>query len=154
MSVGIRPYQDGDLRRLIEITTEAFEPVSIDRNIENQLGGPINGHDWRWRKGKHIEDDVVRQREGVFVAEVNSTIVGYITTFSDSDTGVGLIPNLAVDAEYRGAGIGRKLIEFALDHFRSLGLRQRKGARRCDQKHHTQTRHLRECQRWRSLFLY
>ncbi len=123
MSVGIRPYQDGDLQRLIEITTEAFEPVSIDRNIENQLGGPINGRDWRWRKGRHIEDDVVRQREGVFVVEVDSTIVGYITTFSDSDTGVGLIPNLAVDAEYQGAGIGRKLIEFALDHFRSLGLK-------------------------------
>ena len=29
----------------------------------------------------------------------------------------------AVDAEHRGAGIGRKLIEFALDHFRSLGLK-------------------------------
>ena len=39
----------------------------------------------------------------------------------DADTGVGLIPNLAVDATVRGQGIGRRLIAHALEHFRRQG---------------------------------
>ena len=35
---------------------------------------------------------------------------------------MGLIPNLAVDSRQRGRGIGRKLIEFALNNFRESGL--------------------------------
>jgi len=106
----------------MEITVEAFEPVSIDRNMEEQTGGPINGRDWRWRKAKHIEDDARREPEGIFVAEQDGGIVGYITTWHDREAGVGNIPNLAVTAECRGQGVGRQLIEHALDHFRKLGL--------------------------------
>ena len=119
--VQIRTYQPGDLPLLKALTVEAFEPVSIDRNIEEQLG-VINGHDWRWRKSRHIEEDVERDAKGVFVAVVNDNVVGYITTWNDADAGLGFIPNLAVDAGQRGKGIGRRLIEHALDHFRSLGL--------------------------------
>jgi ribosomal protein S18 acetylase RimI-like enzyme len=118
----IRPFHDDDLPRLKVLTVEAFEPVSIDRNIEQQVGGPLNGRDWRWRKAKHVEEDVQRDRDGCFVAHVGDAIIGYITTWNDPEAGVGYIPNLAVDAEYRGQGIGRQLIEHALAYFRSLGL--------------------------------
>lgn len=122
MSFLIRPFEASDLNRLMEITVEAFEPVSIDRNLEEQTGGPINGRDWRWRKAKHIEADARREPEGIFVAEQDGGIVGYITTWHDREAGVGNIPNLAVTAECRGQGAGRRLIEHALDHFRKLGL--------------------------------
>jgi ribosomal protein S18 acetylase RimI-like enzyme len=104
------------------ITVEAFDGVSIDRNIEEQAG-PINGRDWKWRKAKHIDDDVAREPAGAFVAELGGEVVGYITTWHDTDSGIGNIPNLAVDRDQRGHGIGRKLIEHALAHFRQLGLR-------------------------------
>ncbi len=123
MTVTIRPFRNDDLPRIKEITVEAFEPVSIDRNIEQQIGGPINGRDWRWRKAKHIDFDAAREPEGIFVAEDHGQIVGYITTWHDAEAGVGNIPNLAVAAEHRGEGIGRLLIQHALDHFRSLGLK-------------------------------
>lgn len=122
MSIVIRPFQPIDLKRLMEITVEAFEPVSIDRNMEQQTGGPINGRDWRWRKAKHIEQDAEREPEGIFVAEQRGEIVGYITTWHDSEAGIGNIPNLAVTAECRGQGVGRQLIAHALEHFRALGL--------------------------------
>lgn len=118
----IRPYADGDLPLMIEITCEAFEPVSIDRNIEEHVGGSINGKDWRFRKSLQIEFDVVRQPGGVFVAEASGQIVGYITTFHDVEAGVGFIPNLAVAAGHRGQGLGRRLIEHAVSHFRDLGV--------------------------------
>ena len=122
MSISIRTFRDEDLPSLKAITVEAFEPVSIDRNIEHQVGGPINGRDWRWRKAKHLDDDVRRDPTGIFVAQSDEKIIGYITTWNDPEASVGYIPNLAVDHNFRGQGLGRKLIKHALDHFRSIGL--------------------------------
>lgn len=121
--MNIRAYRDDDLPHLQAITVEAFEPVSIDRNIENQIGGPINGHDWKFRKAKHIELDALREPAGIFVAEQEGEIIGYITTWHDAEAGVGNIPNLAVKSGLRGQGIGRQLIQHAVDHFRSIGLK-------------------------------
>jgi ribosomal protein S18 acetylase RimI-like enzyme len=117
----IRTYRPGDLPRLQSLTTEAFEPVSIDRNLET-LFGEINGRDWKWRKARAVETDCGRDPDGVFVAEMDGLIVGYITTWIDREGGMGMIPNLAVDREVRGRGIGRQLIEHALRRFRNAGL--------------------------------
>ena len=117
----IRRYQPADLAALKSLTLDAFEPVSIDRNMERQFGA-IHGHDWKWRKARHVEADAERDPDGVFVAEVAVAVVGYITTWTDADAGLGFIPNLAVDAGQRGQGIGRRLILHALDHFRQQGL--------------------------------
>lgn len=121
MEVVIRTYQPTDLDAIKSLTVQAFEPVSIDRNIEEEFG-PIGGHDWRWRKARHIDDDVTRDPSGVFVAADGDEVVGYITTWIDHDASVGFIPNLAVAANCRGQGIGRRLIEHALDHFRDAGM--------------------------------
>lgn len=121
MELHFRCYRPTDLLVIKRLTIEGFEGVSIDRNIEDQFG-LINNHDWRWRKVRHIDFDVERDADGVFVAELDGQVVGYITTFRDHDAGIGLIPNLAVDAQQRGRGIGRKLIEYALNNFREAGL--------------------------------
>lgn len=117
----IRPYQPSDLEHLKGLTTAGFVGVSIDHGIEDSFG-LINGHDWRWRKARHIDDDVARDPAGVFVAEENGGIVGYITTWQDGEAGIGHIPNLAVAASHRNQGLGRTLIERALHHFRASGL--------------------------------
>lgn len=117
----VRPFELDDLSRLQEITIAAFEGVSIDHRIE-QAFGAFHDHDWRWRKGQAILADWEREPTGIFVAEVDGKVVGGITTWHDPEAGVGYIPNLAVDADYRGQGIGRQLIEFALQHFRKLQL--------------------------------
>jgi ribosomal protein S18 acetylase RimI-like enzyme len=117
----IRPYQPADLPHLKRITVEGFQGVSIDHGIE-QVFGPIGGRDWRWRKARHIDDDVARDAAGCFVAEHEGQIVGYITTWQDREAGIGHIPNLAIDAAFRNQGLGRQLIEHALEYFRHCGL--------------------------------
>lgn len=117
----IRTYRSDDLDALRRLTVDAFQGVSIDHNIENRFG-LVNGHDWRWRKARHIDEDAAANPQGIFVAEESGTVVGYVTTRVDRDAGIGLIPNLAVAAELRGQGLGRQLIERALDYFRFLGL--------------------------------
>ena len=121
MAAQIRPYRTGDLPQLQQITVEAFQGVSIDQGIDREFGS-LNGRDWRWRKARHVADDVARDPAGVFVAEWEGVVVGYVSTWIDSEAGLGNIPNLAVDASYRNHGIGRQLLEYALDHFRSRGV--------------------------------
>ena len=118
----IRVYRDTDLPRLQEITIDTFGPVSIDGSIERLLG-KFGHSDWRRRKTAAIAEDCRMQPDGVFVAEDSSgNIVGYITTRLDSTSRTGWIPNLAVDPAQQGKGIGRALIEFALDFFRERGM--------------------------------
>ena len=98
----IRAYRASDLDTLKRITVEAFDGVSIDHNLERAFG-PIAGHDWRWRKARHIDDDVTAAGALTWVAEDEAgEVVGYI----------GL----------RGQGVGRQLIEYALERFREAGL--------------------------------
>ncbi len=121
--MSIRPYQPGDLERLQEITGLTFGPVSIDRNMENALGAFGQG-DWRTRKLAAIAEDCRVQPDGVFVAvdDDGGKIVGYITTRLNLISRIGWIPNLAVDPGSQGKGIGRALIQFAVDFFRLSGM--------------------------------
>ena len=117
MALIIRPHRAEELSRLKEITVEAFEPVSIDRNIERQCG-TVAGHDWQWRKARHLDEDVRRDPQGLFVAELHGQIAGYVSTWVDREAGFGHIPNLALTANARGQGLGRALLEYAISHFR------------------------------------
>ncbi len=121
MSIVIRPFRPADLPVLQEITLAAFPGVSLDETIEAMFGGQ-NGHDWRWRKARHIELETNANPAGAFVAEESGRIVAYVTTTLNRAAGSGRIANLAVVAELRGRGVGRQLIARALDWFRTEGL--------------------------------
>jgi ribosomal protein S18 acetylase RimI-like enzyme len=117
----IRICQPADLDELKRMTVEGFEGIAIDQNVERQLG-ILGGHDWRWRKAQHVEDDFQANPHGLFVAEEDGKVLGYISTIIDREAAKGRIPNLAVDRNSRERGIGRHLIEHALDYFRREGL--------------------------------
>ena len=120
MEYRIRKFEDEDLEAIKVITVEGFSGVSLDHALEEKLGGKLAGHDWRWRKARHIDDDLATHPDGLFVAEDgNGSVVGYITTAIDREAGKGRIPNLAVTSNARGQGLGRVLIDHALDYFRS-----------------------------------
>jgi ribosomal protein S18 acetylase RimI-like enzyme len=121
MSITIRSYKPSDLPDLKRITVEAFSGVSIDRCIEDKFG-TIQGHNWQWRKARHIDEDADRDPDGIFVAEESGKVIGYITTWFDSEAGLGFIPNLAIEEGQRGHGLGRQLIHHALAHFRQHGI--------------------------------
>lgn len=121
MSIEIRAFRPADLDELKRITVEAFDGVAFDKLVETHWG-VLNGHDWRWRKARHLDDDVAANVGGVFVAEEGGRILGYITTQMDRAAGKGRIPNLAVISEARGKGLGQRLIRHALDYFRREGM--------------------------------
>lgn len=118
----IRLFRPDDLQRLKELTTICFDGVSIDRNIEDKFGS-IGDQDWRFRKLRHIDADVAGDNaRGVFVCEDDGQIVGFITTRLDRDSRIGWIPNMAVDPKYQGRGLGRRMMEHALEFMRAEGM--------------------------------
>src|SRR6266568_5493922 len=120
-SASLRLYRPDDLEAIKRLTIESFAGVTIEENLEAALG-ILNGRDWRWRKARHLDEDAAPNAPGIFVAEADNQVVGYITTRIDRAAGKGRIPNLAVAAEFRGLGLGRQLIERALEYFRAEGL--------------------------------
>lgn len=121
MLFNIRACRPDDLETLRQLTVTAFEGVTLEQNVEQALG-ILAGHDWKWRKARHVDDDAATTSGSIFVAECDGTIAGYISTRIDQASGKGRIPNLVVASAFRGQGLGRRLIEHALAHFRSVGL--------------------------------
>ena len=117
----IRNYKPSDLQTLRQITAICFEEVSIDKNIEDRFGR-IGDMDWKARKLSHIDDDAAANPDGIFVAEVDGEIAGYITTRLNAATRIGGIPNLAVLPKFQRRGIGRRLIEKALAYLQAEGM--------------------------------
>ncbi len=119
--MNIRLYHSSDLDELKRMTVEGFEGIAIDQNVERELG-IMGERDWRWRKARHVDEDIAANPDGVFVAEEEGKVLGYISTRIDGEARKGRIPNLAVDKIAQGRGVGRQLIEHALDYFRHEGM--------------------------------
>ena len=102
--------------RALESATEVAD------DLASRFGGVVRAYacDVRDRSGL---EGVAREVEGILVVEsAEGEVVGYITTWQDVDGGIGYIPNLAFVPEWRGRGLGRLLIQMALDRFREAGL--------------------------------
>jgi len=120
-AVTIRPFQPTDLPILRQITVDSFSGVALEQLLEEKFGR-WNERGWKARKADHIDDDCASNPAGVFVAVQQEKILGFITTRVDRHNSRGRIPNLAVTEEARGLGLGRRLINHALDYFRKEGL--------------------------------
>jgi ribosomal protein S18 acetylase RimI-like enzyme len=123
VGIVIRPFRETDRGAVVALTVAAFAGVSIDHNVDEQLGS-VAGRDWQWRKARDVERDIESPGTELAIAEdtQNGATVGYVTMAFDPETRIGWIHNLAVRADQRGQGLGRRLIEHALDRFRAAGM--------------------------------
>lgn len=118
----IRHFKSEDLARLRQITVESFGGVALEQLVEDKLGA-WGERGWKERKQQQIDEDCEVNPEGVFVAERGREILGYLTTRIDVSNSRGRIPNMAVVEHARGLGLGRRLIQHALDYFRRTGMK-------------------------------
>jgi ribosomal protein S18 acetylase RimI-like enzyme len=120
----IRLFRESDRERLKTITADVFGPAAVDYYLEQRFG-PIQGRDWAWRKARHIDDDIRANAGGIFVYEDGrsaAAVLGFVTVALDRDAGIGRILNLAVAVEAQGRGLGRALVEHAIEYLRSEGM--------------------------------
>lgn len=118
----IREFRQSDLPRLEDITEAAFPAASIDRLIELRHGR-LGTTDWAARKRADVARDCAINPAGVFVAEIDGQVVGYVTCQLDYRPEEGWIHNLAVAPEAHNRGLGRLLLERALEYLKAAGMR-------------------------------
>jgi ribosomal protein S18 acetylase RimI-like enzyme len=116
--MGIRRYEKSDRQALKEITAVCFNGISMDQSIE-KLFGHIGGKDWTWRKKRQIDNDIKAHPDGIFVAELDNRVVGYITTRVDHATKIGSIMNMSVLPAEQKRGIGKDLVDAGIAHLKS-----------------------------------
>ncbi len=117
----LRRYRRRDREAVLRITRESFAGVCLDHRIEQRFGR-MQGTAWQERKAAGIDSDLTRHPQDAFVAELEGNVVGFVCTRVYRSTSTGHIANLAVSREHRGRGVGRALVEHALEHFRAEGL--------------------------------
>ena len=119
--ITIREAELGDERALLAITAKEYRSVSTDARIEDMIGGVP----WLEVSSLFIRKVLLKKLpSGCFVAILDGRIVGYVTSVIDIDALRGVITTIAVSSDCRNRGIGRLLLNRALDHFRTLGLDQ------------------------------
>jgi ribosomal protein S18 acetylase RimI-like enzyme len=119
--VTIRRYRRRDRSDILRITDESFGGFCLASNMEEHFGR-IAGSDWRQRKRAAILYDLKRNPKHCVVAEVDGELVGYCCTRLYKDLKTGHIANMAVDRLFQSRGIGKKLMQAALEHFREAGM--------------------------------
>jgi ribosomal protein S18 acetylase RimI-like enzyme len=121
--VTIRPATAEDLDAIVAITEAEFPSFgSIDERIERMIGGTP----WIRIKAEALREEIEKNAGSCAVAECDGKVVGYVTNVINRVALRGTIANLAVLKAYQGRGIGKKLIAWSLNRFRSLGLQQAK----------------------------
>ena len=66
--------------------------------------------------------DIAANIAGVFVFEDEGEILGYVTVTLDREASIGRIPNLAVAEKAQGSGIGRGMLEHAIQYMKDEGM--------------------------------
>lgn len=106
--VKIRPLDELDIQ---DVTT-----------IDEKIGGAYRPDVWEARIGYYLR----RDPEGPVAAEADGRVVGFMLGEVRSgefglEEPTGWIEVLGVDPDFRGGGVGKKLAEAMLAHFRELG---------------------------------
>jgi ribosomal protein S18 acetylase RimI-like enzyme len=115
--IHIQLAEDNDLETVIKLTLAAFAEVSFESNIESEFG-LVNGLSWRERKGDHIRDDFGDPDGRVLLAKRSSQTIGFVSIRLNRTSKIGVIANLAVAGTSRNGGVGRMLIQSAIELMR------------------------------------
>ena len=116
--VQIQPAQTSDLEMVIQLTLESFGQVSVESNIESEFG-IINGTSWQDRKADHIQQDFNDPDGRILLAKYGGQTIGFVSIRLNRKSKIGVISNLAVAMVARNGGVGRALIQAAIDEMKS-----------------------------------
>ncbi|QTK81953.1 GCN5-Like N-Acetyltransferase [Agrobacterium tumefaciens] len=132
----IRPFSPTELDPIQEIRAKAFAPIfsSFREIVGEALAGPAFGN--ADEEQRRYLDKVLRSAdETVFVAHLCGRAVGFIHLEMDIERDVGKVGLNAVDPGFGRQGVGTLMYRFAIDFFRSAGLKVAKVSTGGDSSH-------------------
>jgi ribosomal protein S18 acetylase RimI-like enzyme len=119
----IRPFVDGDIEQVVELSLLAWEPAF--ESFEKVLGPrvfPILYPDWRRTQAEGVEGACrATDKYHTFVAELDGRVVGFIAYELKGETGE--VALLAVHPEFQKRGIATLLNQAALAAMAAAGMK-------------------------------
>ncbi len=119
--IRIRSFEPDDLPSVERITRRSWQRQGGDYFL-NLTYGPLGGRgwfDWFWPDVREIFK-LHPQRCWVSVAD--GEVAGFVTCILRPELATATVGYNAVDPDYRGRRIGRRQIDFLMDHFSRSGL--------------------------------
>jgi GNAT superfamily N-acetyltransferase len=124
MSTAIRVFEEPDLLPVVELSIRAWEPVFA--SMEQVLGeSGIFAEmypEWRVAQRRAVRDACTTDGMHVWIAEVDSTVAGFVAARLDQAECMGEIYMLAVDPPYQRQGVALQLTSAALEWFKHNGM--------------------------------
>ena len=125
MDLSIRPISNDDIEDVVQLSLLAWEPVFS--SFKQVLGSRIYSliyPDWLRQQREGVET-VCRDVEKYFVwvAELDSTVTGFIAYRLNLEEKTGEVELLAVHPSYQNRGIGTALNNFALAKMKESGIK-------------------------------
>lgn len=124
MPARIRPLCSDDIDAVVQLSLAAWEPVFL--SFRSVLGPEIYTRlypDWKQSQAEGVARVCQnRERNTVWVAEVDGVVVGFIAYELKRAQRVGEIQLLAVHPEHQNRGIGTQLNTFALAKMKEGGM--------------------------------
>ncbi len=120
----LRPGTKEDLPAVQLVNLAAFRP--IDESFAEILGSeiyPLVYPDWQTSQQRELAELLEKPNVSMFVAEVDSLVVGVVVVRLNNETQVGELSMLAVHQGARREGIGARLNELALQVMRHAGMK-------------------------------
>jgi ribosomal protein S18 acetylase RimI-like enzyme len=121
----LRPFQPGDLDRIIQLTIDTFGPFYED-SFRGLMGNRIFQHQhgaWADDYRRTVPElHAPESNKFVVVAEDAGAIVGYVAWVTDPVKRHGDVDMLAVSEGSRRQHVGRALCEFAFTEMRKAGV--------------------------------
>lgn len=136
-AVGMREARTDDLPRLQKIRRMAFEPVfaSFRAMLGDELYERVQAREDEAQA--ELLPSLLTPESGweVHVAELDGTIVGFVTFRMDPEAGAGEIGLNAVHPDHAGHGLGTGMYEFVLARMKAAGLKAATVATGADPSH-------------------
>ncbi|NJL91514.1 MAG: GNAT family N-acetyltransferase [Coleofasciculaceae cyanobacterium SM2_1_6] len=120
----IQSYGAEQLNAVIHLSLRAWEPVfdSLQQVISADVYQVFYPEHWQVSQQKAVEEVCAAEDTNVWVAIEAGFTVGFVAVKLHSEDNMGEIYMIAVDPDYQGQGIGKDLIEFALDWMKNEGM--------------------------------
>jgi ribosomal protein S18 acetylase RimI-like enzyme len=123
VTANIRQFEDRDVDPVVGLSLRAWAPVFT--SLANVLGPAIFTRlhpDWESGQAQAVKDVCTSHVGNVWVAEVDSQVVGFVAIEFHQDGRTGEISMLAVDPDAQRQGVGTALTEFALARIKDAGM--------------------------------
>jgi len=120
----IRPVEQNDLAELQHFVVLAFEPIfaSFQAILGPAIYNVLYPKDWQTLQRDLVASLCSNEKMLVWVAEVDSKLVGFIAYHLNHESKIGEVELLFVHPDYHNDGIGTLLNNFALTKLQEAGM--------------------------------